>query len=190
MQLPTMPYPGPPLRPGDSARPASPHIVLIGAMGCGKTTVGQLVAARLGRPFVDNDVALEAATGATARRIEEEFGTTDLHRRELGVFGAALRGDQPAVIAAAASVVDSVTIDDVASHLVVYVHCTAPVGARRSVAGRHRPDIRSTAQAQARRDRRCRALADMVIDVDELDAVAAADRIAVVDLTALSRRLP
>ena len=80
--------------------------------------------------------------------------------------------------------------DDVASHLVVYVHCTPPVGARRSIAGRHRPDIRSTAQAQARRDRRCRALADMVIDVDELDAVAAADRIAVVDLTALSRRLP
>ena len=37
---------------------------------------------------------------------------------------------------------------------------------------------------------RLEPMEEVVIDVDELDAVAAADRIAVVDLTALSRRLP
>lgn len=172
------------------SRPSGSHVVLIGPMGCGKTTVGTLVAARLGREFVDNDVALEAVTGATARRIEEEFGTADLHRRERGVFDAALQRVQPAVIAAAASVVDTVTEAQLDAHLVVYLHCTPPVGAWRSLTGLHRPEIRSTTHAQAKRDRRARLLADLVVDVDEIDAQSAADRILVVDLTALSRRIP
>ena len=35
------------------------HIVLIGPMGSGKTTIGRLLAGRLDRPFVDNDGVLE-----------------------------------------------------------------------------------------------------------------------------------
>ena len=35
-----------------------PNIVLIGFMGTGKTAVGQLVATRLGRPFLDTDTLI------------------------------------------------------------------------------------------------------------------------------------
>ena len=35
------------------------HLSLIGFMGSGKTTVGQLMAQRLGRPFVDTDAMVE-----------------------------------------------------------------------------------------------------------------------------------
>ena len=40
------------------------HLALIGFMGAGKTTVGKEVAARLGRPFLDFDEAIEAEHGA------------------------------------------------------------------------------------------------------------------------------
>jgi shikimate kinase/3-dehydroquinate synthase len=40
------------------------HVVLVGFMGAGKTTVGAEVARRLGRPFYDIDEEIEAAHGA------------------------------------------------------------------------------------------------------------------------------
>jgi len=53
------------------------HLVLVGLMASGKTTVGQTLAARLGRPFVDNDVVLERRTGRSAREIAAADGATD-----------------------------------------------------------------------------------------------------------------
>ena len=45
-------------------------IVLIGFMGAGKTTVGSLLAARLGLPFDDADLVIESRAG---RRIRDIF---------------------------------------------------------------------------------------------------------------------
>ena len=50
------------------------HIVLVGMMGAGKTTVGRDVAARLGRRMVDSDELIEARTGRTVREIFEQDG--------------------------------------------------------------------------------------------------------------------
>ena len=41
----------------------SDGIVLVGMPGSGKTTVGRIVAERLGRPFVDTDEQVERLTG-------------------------------------------------------------------------------------------------------------------------------
>lgn len=169
---------------------SGPHVVLIGPMGCGKTTVGVIAADRLGRPLLDNDVVLESATGMSARRIEEEYGTAELHRLERDALDGALSTPEPAVVTAAASVVDTVSAADLAPHLVVYLRCSPPVSGRRAEAGGHRPVTRSTAEAALRRDRRSVDLADVVIEVDDLEPDEVAARISVVDLGALSRRLP
>ena len=48
------------------------NIVLIGMMGCGKTTCGQLLAQRLARPFVDSD---QLIAGYTGQSIPQFFAT-------------------------------------------------------------------------------------------------------------------
>ena len=50
------------------------HVVLVGLMGSGKTTVGRLVARRLGWPLVDNDVELGRRIGMTAREFTAREG--------------------------------------------------------------------------------------------------------------------
>jgi shikimate kinase len=83
---------------------ASQRIVLIGMMGAGKTTVGRLLAGRLGWAFWDNDEALFQATGATAANIQLAAGQRALHRLENRLLADALARTPPTVFAAAASV--------------------------------------------------------------------------------------
>jgi len=45
------------------------HVLLVGMMGAGKSTVAGLVAARLGRPHVDTDGEVERAAASTVREI-------------------------------------------------------------------------------------------------------------------------
>src|SRR5436305_5163232 len=47
-------------------------VVLVGFMGAGKTTVGRILADRLGLPFVDSDVLIEQRLG---RSIKDVFAT-------------------------------------------------------------------------------------------------------------------
>jgi shikimate kinase len=82
------------------------HIVLVGAMGSGKTTIGGRLAEALGRPFVDSDEQIAAAFGATGRELAERLGVAWLHEVEASAFTAALDDDDRAVIAAAASIAD------------------------------------------------------------------------------------
>ena len=54
------------------------NLVLIGMMGCGKSTVGALLARRLGRTLADTDALIETQEGCTipelfARKGEEYF---------------------------------------------------------------------------------------------------------------------
>jgi shikimate kinase len=88
------------------------HIVIIGPMGSGKTTIGRLLAHRMVRPFVDNDTVLEQSSGHTAAEIARSDGVDALHAREAAVLGDALDARQPAVLTAAASTVDDPELRD------------------------------------------------------------------------------
>ncbi len=59
------------------------NIFLVGLMGSGKTTVGRLLAKRLGLKFVDSDHEIEARTGATIPWIFEIEGEESFRRREV-----------------------------------------------------------------------------------------------------------
>ncbi|MGA8014712.1 MAG: shikimate kinase [Candidatus Dormiibacterota bacterium] len=80
-------------------------IVLLGLMGSGKTTVGELLAQRLDRPFWDGDAQLEGMTGQSAARLSAERGADVLHRLEVEVLVRGLSNRPAQVVAAAAAVV-------------------------------------------------------------------------------------
>jgi shikimate kinase len=51
-----------------------PNLVLTGLMGCGKTTVGRLIASELGWEFCDTDRLIEEATGCSIPVLFREKG--------------------------------------------------------------------------------------------------------------------
>lgn len=71
------------------AEPAAPNIVLTGFMGTGKSTVGRVVAGRLGRRFVDTDALIESRHGPIplifAEHGEDRF--RDLERQVAAELG-------------------------------------------------------------------------------------------------------
>lgn len=50
------------------------NIVLIGMMGCGKTTVGRLLSRRLSLPLTDTDALVEERAGCAIRDIFRDYG--------------------------------------------------------------------------------------------------------------------
>ena len=50
------------------------NLILIGLPGSGKTTVGRLIAARLGLPFADCDTLMETAEGMAIATIFDRKG--------------------------------------------------------------------------------------------------------------------
>ena len=74
------------------------NIILTGFMGTGKTTVGQILAARLGYAFVDTDVLIEARTGRSIPTIFAEDGEAAFRQLEREV-AAELASRQGLVIA-------------------------------------------------------------------------------------------
>jgi len=68
------------------------RIVLTGFMGSGKTTVGPLVANRLGWSFVDVDDVIAAEAGATIPGIFKREGEAAFRRREREAIASLARG--------------------------------------------------------------------------------------------------
>jgi shikimate kinase len=51
------------------ARRSSPHLILVGLPGVGKTTIGRAAARQLGRQFLDFDQEIERRSGMSVREI-------------------------------------------------------------------------------------------------------------------------
>jgi shikimate kinase len=73
-------------------------IVLVGFMGAGKTTVGHLLAKRLGLPFTDSDEAIEQHAGRSVAQIFAEDGEPAFRALEHQVIAELLDG--PALVLA------------------------------------------------------------------------------------------
>ena len=67
-------------------------IVLVGFMGAGKTTVGRLLAAKLGRPFIDSDQVIEERAGMPIRQIFADMGEPAVRELEHSVIADLLAG--------------------------------------------------------------------------------------------------
>lgn len=62
------------------------NIALLGFMGCGKTTVGRLLARKLGFRFLDTDSLIEEKSGLSIPQIFERFGEKHFRKLETQVL--------------------------------------------------------------------------------------------------------
>jgi shikimate kinase len=67
------------------------HIWLIGMMGSGKTTAGELAARKLNRPFLDTDVIVELETDQTIPELFSESEESFREAEASAIASAALR---------------------------------------------------------------------------------------------------
>ena len=142
-------------------------------MGSGKTTVGKIVAERLGRPFLDSDEIIEAREGRTVREIWLSEGEPAFRVLETAALADALDDETPSVIAAAGGVVLSDANRaalDAADALVVWLHADPELLVTRATRGDHRPLLDEDPAAALRgmaeaRESLYRDVADVVVDV-------------------------
>ncbi|MFI5045564.1 MAG: shikimate kinase [Acidimicrobiia bacterium] len=78
---------------------SGPHLVLVGLMGAGKTTVGEQCARVLDRPFVDTDDLVEATAHATVPEIFEQHGEARFRELERQAVADVTASPAPLVIA-------------------------------------------------------------------------------------------
>jgi shikimate kinase len=85
------------------------RIVLTGFMGSGKTTVGPLVAERLGWTFVDVDDVIAAEAGTTIPEIFRSEGETEFRRRERETIKSFARCDRLVLALGGGAIEDDAT---------------------------------------------------------------------------------
>ena len=150
------------------------HLVLVGMMGVGKSTVGRIVAAELDRPLFDSDEMIESRTGRTVREIWSNDGEEAFRSLETETLVEALAGPEPSVIAAAGGVVLSevnrTALRDAAAH-VVWLLADVDVLVARVRNGAHRPLLDDDPEAVLRalyevREPLYQEVADAVVSVD------------------------
>jgi len=82
-----------------SAAVSGPHLILIGLMGVGKSTVGRRCAKKLGRPFVDTDDLVETLAGMPVASVFATQGESTFRALESQALADACASPVPSVIA-------------------------------------------------------------------------------------------
>lgn len=172
----------------ESATGGVRHVMLIGPMGVGKTSIGAALAEELAWTFLDSDRIIEELEGSTGAEIAANLGVDRLHAVELDTLERMAGSEVASVIAPAASVVDSTKGREVlADHIVVTLFAIEPVLSERRSTGRHRRSVEdpSGRELEQRRQPFWEELGDLSVDTCQASPAALAK-----ELAAEIRRLP
>ncbi|MBR8640723.1 shikimate kinase [Streptomyces tuirus] len=117
----------------------SPLIVLVGPMGVGKSTVGQLLAERLGTGYRDTDDDIVAAQGRTIAEIFVEEGESAFRAIEKQAVREALEGHDGVLALGGGAILDPDTRALLAGHRVVYLSMDVEEAVKRTGLNTARP---------------------------------------------------
>ncbi len=152
----------------------APRIILIGPMGSGKTTIGQLVASKLGIAFRDTDHVIEERAGKSVSDIFLEDGEDEFRILEKKVLRDELLSDDTvlALGGGAPISVDAQSALRAIASPVVYLDISLATVAPRIGFNRDRPLLLHNPRGQWQTLMEARrpiyeSIADSVIDVNE-----------------------
>ena len=159
-----------------------PVVVLVGAMGAGKTTVGRLVAEALGVELLDTDEMIERTAGKTVSEIFVDDGEPHFRALERAAVAEALAAHEGVLALGGGAVVDPATRDLLAGHRVVFLRVGLSDAAQRVGLGVSRPLLLGNVRGRIKQllDERApvyESVARHVVETDGLSAAEVADRV-------------
>lgn len=150
-------------------------LVLVGLMGCGKTSVGRRLSARLNLPFVDADEEIEAAAGKTISEIFADHGEAHFRDGERKVIARLLVNGPQVLATGGGAFVNPETRRNIQeAGISIWLKAELPVLMRRVMRRDNRPLLK-TPDPEAR-------MAQLMADRNPIYAEA--------DITANSREVP
>ena len=147
------------------------HIVLIGMMGVGKSTIGNKLATAMGRQFLDLDAAIEQSAERTIAQIFASDGEHGFRDREAVALREAVASSEPLVIATGGGIVDGPAAGELDRQCCVWLTARLDTLVARVGAGQGRPllsgDIEPTlTDLMARRAPNYEKAATLTVAVD------------------------
>lgn len=118
---------------------SGPLVVLVGPMGVGKSTVGELLAARLGTTYRDTDADVVAASGKPIAEIFYDEGEDHFRALERRAVEAAVAGHPGVLALGGGAVLDAATRKLLAGRPVAYLSMDVDEAVRRVGLGAARP---------------------------------------------------
>jgi shikimate kinase len=161
----------------------APVAVVVGAPGAGKTTIGGLVAERLGVPFSDTDAIIEARAGKPIPEIFFDDGEDAFRLLERETIASAL-ADFPGILAlGGGAILHEGTRELLSRHTVVYLSVELSDAVKRVGLGAGRPLLAMNPRATLKYllDQRrplYSAVATHTVATDGRDPVDIADEVA------------
>src|SRR3954453_7531247 len=156
----------------------TPVVVLVGAPGAGKTTVGRALAERRGVEFRDTDLDVEEAAGKSVHDIFIDDGEAAFRRLEREAVTRALAEHAGVLALGGGAVLDATTRDALAGHPVVFLDVGLAAAAERVGFNRSRPLLVLNPRTELQRmltERRpsYEAVASCIVDTNgrDVDAV-------------------
>jgi len=117
----------------------NPLVVLVGPMGVGKSTVGQLLAERLGVGYRDTDDDIVAAQGRSIAEIFVDEGESAFRAIEKAAVREALAGHEGVLALGGGSILDADTRALLAGQRVVYLSMDVEEAVQRTGLNAARP---------------------------------------------------
>lgn len=160
-----------------------PNITLVGFMGTGKTTVGRILARRLGFTFVDCDDEIEREQGVSISHIFSELGEPHFRQLEHDMIIRLSRSDKLVISAGGGAVINPENVDNMKEGGPVVCLASSPEEILKRVGGStHRPllqvpDPKSKVKELLDARAPFYARADVTISTDGLTPEEVADRV-------------
>ena len=126
----------------------SPRVILVGAPGSGKSTVGQLLAERLGVAFRDTDADVEATAGITIAELFVEKGEPYFRDLEAEAVRAAVATHDGVLALGGGAIIREDTRLVLAGQRVAYLEVNLAEAARRAGLSTARPLLLGNVRGQ------------------------------------------